>query len=158
MDVSDIEKHYLANRQKLVKRASFRTGSDNWAEDIVQETYERILKYRKSYDGDNPDKWINTILNNCIRDFKNIENGHTVDEFVEEDSDSIQCPHYSEHIMREVYELIDTKSLLSQEILTLFFKYEYTPADIEKLTTHSYSNCHKIVSRFRQELKELYGN
>lgn len=157
MEVPAIENHYRLNREKLVKRMAFRAGSDNYAEDIVQEAYERAIRYAVSFNGADMDKWINMILNNCLRDFKNIENGHTTDMFDEEEAQGIDCPHYSMHVMREVYELIETKALVHQEILNLHFKYEYSPIDISRLTEHSYANCHKVIARFRQELRELYS-
>jgi predicted DNA-binding protein YlxM (UPF0122 family) len=55
-----------------------------------------------------------------------------------------------------VFELITTKSLMQQEILTLFFEQDYKPIDISRCTQHSYSKCHQIIRRFRQELKDLY--
>ena len=157
MDIPTIVEHYNKNRDKYVKRMAFRLGNDAYAEDIVQDAYEKILKYRNSFSGDDFDKWVNTILNNCLKSFKNIENGHTEDEFDEEQSEGYGCPHYSDHVMKEVYELIDTKSESQKEILTLHIRHEYTPIDISRVTSHNYSNCHKTIIRFRQELKELYG-
>jgi RNA polymerase sigma factor (sigma-70 family) len=157
MLVSAIEAHYLENRSKFVKRMYFRAGSIENAEDIVQEAYERALRYNKSYTGENYDRWFNTVLNNCLRDFKNDESGYSADVFDEEEAEGRMCPSYPNHVMREVFELIATKSLVQQEILTYFFKHEYSPVDISRITDYSYSNCHQIIRRFRQELKELYG-
>lgn len=156
MEVSAIEKHYIDNRQKLVKRMKFRTGSDEDAEDIVQEAYERAIRYRRSYSGDEFEKWLNTILNNCLRDNRNMQSGHSADEFDEEEAEGTACPHYSEHVMREVYELIDTKSVIQKEVLTLFFQQEYSAIDISRITEYPYSQCHQIIQRFRNELKDLY--
>lgn len=157
MDVQDIEAHYVANRRKYLKTFTFRAGTPEAAEDIVQEAYERVLRYRHSCSPREADKWIRTVLNNCLRDFKNQEKGHVAEEFEEESAEGTTCPHYEEHVMKEVYELIDTKGPIHQEILHLFFRYEYNAADISRITDHSYSNCHKIIHRFRQELRELYG-
>lgn len=156
MQVCDIEKHYIENRQKLVKRMLFRSGSEEDAEDIVQEAYLRAILYHKSFNGDMFDKWFSTILNNCLREQKNIQSGHSADQFIEEEADGTGCPHYSEHVMREVYELINTKSLVQQEVLNLFFQQEYSAVDISRITMYSYSQCHQIIQRFRNELKELY--
>lgn len=158
MQILDIKNHYLKNRDKLVKRARFRLGNDDfWAEDVVQETYERAIRYKASCDANNFDQWLNTILNNCIKDYRNIENGYMPEYEGDEETDSFSCPHYTDQVMKEIKELIDTKAQVQQEILNLYFKYEYSPADIARLTDHSYANCHKIVYRFRQELRELYG-
>jgi len=156
MKVSSIQEHYEKNRQRLVKRMSFRAGSPENGEDIVQEAYARALKYRLSYNGDMFDKWFSTILSNCLRDFKNAEMGHSAEMFDEGDAEGTQCPSYPNHVMREVFELIDTKSLVQQEVLNLHFKQDYSAMDISKITDHSYANCHQVIHRFRQELKELY--
>lgn len=158
MEIPEIEKHYVENRLSALKRMMFRSGgSIHDAEDIVQEAYTRVLKYHKSVEPANFDKYFNTILNNCLRDFRNAENGHTADMFDEEQTEGVNCPLYSEHVMQQVYELIDTKALVHQEVLNLHFKYEYNAKDISNQTEHSYANCHKIISRFRKELKDLYG-
>lgn len=156
MQVSDIEKHYVANRKKLVNRFRFRSGTEEDAEDIVQEAYERSLRYYKSYSGNEYDKWFNTILNNCFKEHKNAQNGHSADHFDEEEAEGTACPHYSEQVMREVYELIDTKSVIQQEILNLYFQQEYKAIDISRVTSYPYSQCHQIILRFRKELKDLY--
>lgn len=156
MLVSEIEKHFREFRPAFVKRMYFRSGSHEGAEDIVQEAYCRVLKYKDSFVADEFSKYFNTILNNCLRDWKNQENGHTNDLFDEELAEGTACPHYSEHVMKEVFELISTKSVSQQEILTMYFKYEYPAIDISNATAYSYAHCHKVISRFRQELKELY--
>ena len=156
MELSAIEKHYVSNRSKLVKRMFFRSGTLEDAEDIVQSAYERAIRYRQSYVGNEFDKWFNTILNNCLREQKTIQSGHSADVFDEEEAEGTACPHYSEHVMREVYELIDTKSVIQQEVLRLFFQQEYSAIDISRITLYPYSQCHQIIQRFRKELKDLY--
>lgn len=156
MQVSAIETHFLANRQRLVKKMFFRAGNMEDAEDIVQEAYYRALKYARGYDGEHFDQWFSTIINNCLRDQKNMQNGHSADLFEEEEAEGTACTHYSEHVMREVYELIDTKSVVQQEVLKLHFQQEYSPIDISRMTDHSYAKCHQIILRFRNELKDLY--
>ncbi len=156
MNLQQIEQHFLANRQRYVKKYTFKAGTPEDAEDIVQEAYCRLLKYHSSFHGKEFDKWFNTILNNCFFDLKNEQAGHAADLFDEEEAEGVQCPHYSDHVMREVYELIGTKSLVQQEILMLHFQQEYTPIDISRCTEHSYANCHQVIRRFREELKGLY--
>lgn len=158
MSIPAIEEHYRQNRQKLVKKFSFRAGSPEGGEDVVQEAYARAIQYKESCNDERFDQWFSTILNNCLRDFKNEERGYVQeDEDEEEVAENPHCPHFPERIMREIYELIDTKSLTQQEVLNFYFKQDYTAADISRVTEHSYANCAKIISRFRQELKDLYG-
>ena len=158
MNVPAIEKHYILNKDRLIKRTSFRIGGNfHGAEDIVQTAYERAIRYINSFDGDVFDKWFNTILNNSLREYQNIERGYVQpDENSEEFTDAEGCPHYPQHVMREVYELINTKSEAQIEVLNLFFKQEYSAIDISRISSIPYGTAHQIIQRFRNELKELY--
>lgn len=157
MQVSDIEIHYRENRGKLVKKLIFRAGSEEAAEDIVQEAYYRALKYFGSFNQtENFNKWFSTILNNSLREYKNVEKGHTNDEFEEEEAEGTPCPSYPNHIIRDIFKLIETKSNVQKEVLSLHFKQEYSPIDISRITDYSYANCHQIIQRFRNELKQLF--
>lgn len=151
-----IEQHYLDNRQRLVKKLTFRAGTPEAGEDIVQTAYERAIRYRRSCDPERFNQWFAMLLNNALRDYKNEERGYTQLEDGEEESDDTGCPHYPEHILREILELIDTKSEVQIEVLTLFFRQGYSAIDISRLTEHSYAKSHQIIQRFRNELKDLY--
>lgn len=153
---SDITEHYVANRQKLVKRMSFRAGSTEAAEDIIQEGYYRALKYYASFNGDNLDRWIGVIINNALREHKNQEKGYTPVEYDELDMEGTPEINYPRHVMREVFELIDTKSPVQIEVLRLYFQQEYSAKDISELTEYTYAKCHQIIQRFREELRTLY--
>ncbi len=152
-----IHKHYTECSVRLMKRLYFRAG-DVWsAEDVLQESYARALKYWGSFNGDNFEKWFNTIMNNSLREFKNMEKGYSAIEYDDELGEGTACPQYHARVMAQVYELIDTKSLVQIEVLTLYFQQEYTARDISHVTEYSYSQIHQIIQRFRNELKDLYG-
>ena len=156
MAIPAIEQHYIENRQKLVKRMTFRAGEQWSAEDIVQEAYTRALMYWRSFDGSNLDRWLNTILNNTLREYQNSVKGITNVEFDEEEADGVSCSSYSGHVMAHVYHLIEKKSDVQKEILMLYFHQEYTAIDISRITPYTYSQIHQIIHRFRNELKEMY--
>lgn len=157
MDFPQIEQHYIANRQKLVKRVTFRVGSSAAAEDIVQTAYERAMRYLKTFKGEHFDRWFTTILNNSLREHQNIEKGYVYrDEEDEEVADNLACPHYPARVMAEILQMIDGRSPDQQEVLTLYFHNEYTAIDISRITPYSYAKVHQIVQRFRNELKEIY--
>lgn len=151
-----IEKHFQESRLKVLKKLAYQVGTPEGAEDVLQEAYYRALKYFSSYDGRNFDFWFNRIVRSCMIDYKNQEAGHFADEFEEESAEGTPCPTYPDHVMREVFELIDTKSEVQIEVLTLYFRCEYSATDISKITEHSYAQCHKIISRFREELRQLF--
>lgn len=157
MDSTLIEKHYRANRAKHVKWLTFKSGSPEAAEDIIQEAYFRALKYYGSYRAeDDFNRWFSRIVLRCLIDYMNAEKGHTDEEFVEELTDGTSCTQYTDHVMRDVFDLIGTKSLVQQEVLGMYFRLEYTAKDISQITEYSYAMCHKIISRFREELRTLY--
>lgn len=156
MSVFDIETYFRENRQKQVKKMTFRAGSPEAAEDIVQEAYCRAIRYGDSFTGDNFNGWFSTILNNCLREFKSAEKGHIAEEFDEEQADGVSNGNYPRKVMNEVKELISEKNSLHQEVLTLFFEHEYTAKNISEVLDVRYSKCHQIIQRFRNELKERY--
>jgi len=156
MAIPTIEEHYVTHYSKLVKRMTFRAGEQWSAEDIVQEAYTRSILYWKSFDGTNYDRWLNTILNNCLREHKNAVKGITTVEFDEEEAEGVDCSSYSGHVMAHVYQLIEQKSDVQKEILMLYFHQEYAAIDISRITPYTYSQIHQIVQRFRNELKEMY--
>ena len=157
MSIPSIEEHYNKNRQRLVKRMTFRTGDEWSAEDVIQESYLRALKYFNSFDGEDLDRWMSVIITNCLREHKNSEKGYSPIEFEEDDYEGEESSEYSRHVMKDIYTLIETKSEVQKEVLRHYFALEYTAKDISEITAYSYSMCHQIILRFRNELKELYG-
>jgi len=107
MQVEAIEKHYVTNRQKLCKRMSFRAGSPQSGEDIVQTAYERAIRYRRTCDPLRFDQWFSMLLNNALRDFKRAEMGHASWDAEDEEATDTNCPHYSERILKEILDLVE---------------------------------------------------
>jgi DNA-directed RNA polymerase specialized sigma24 family protein len=152
-----IENHFIENRQRILKRMTFRAGGPEAAEDIVQTAYERALRYYKTCDLERFNQWFAMLLNNALRDYKNEEKGYSNIEVDEDENVPISCPHYSERIMSEIYELIETKSEVQIEVLTLHLQHGYRAVDIARITDHSYAKCHHIIERFSNEIRELYN-
>lgn len=102
------------------------------------------------------DRWFKTILNNALRLHKNNEKGYSAAEYIEEESEGMPSSQFEDRIVEEIYELIDTKSVMQIEVLTLYFRHGYTAKDIEHITEYPYWSTMKTIQRFREELKELY--
>lgn len=154
MNYKPIEEHYNAMRSTYIKRISRRAGTPEAAEDVVQEAYARALKYSYSFIGGDLDKWMSTIIGNALRDYMNMERGHSGVDWSEEETAPEELAPAA--MKREVLELISTKKDDHREVLEMFYKQEHSAMDISQLTEHSYAKCHKIIQRFREELKELY--
>lgn len=157
MHIPAIEEHFLQHRDSYAKRFGRRVGVPELGEDLVQEAYARVLKYQTTFNGEDFDKWFRTILNNCLRDYRNEEKGRIPVEFDEEEHDGLPNHDYPRHVMRDIFKLIFTKSEVQQEVLNLYFKQEYSAIEISQITEHSYARVHQIILRFRQECRELYG-
>jgi RNA polymerase sigma factor (sigma-70 family) len=157
LSLERIEKHYQDCRERIVKRITFRVGSVEAAEDIVQEAYYRIIKYRDSYHRGRPlDNWFSTVLRNCISEYKNKERGQPQpdeDNDVDDVASSVEL--YAEYY-KDILELIQTKNTEQRIVLEYYFVNQYSPLDIANITEFNYKRVHKMVERFKKELKELY--
>ena len=153
-----ISNHYKENRQRLVKFMRYRAGDEFAAEDIVQEAYTRAIQYYDSLsDEDSFGKWFSQILSNALKDYKRQERGHIADEFNEEYIEGQECTFYSDKVMEEIYQLIDTKSVAQMEVLNLHFKHGYSAKDVASISNTNYSTARGIIAAFRKELRDLYG-
>jgi len=67
-----IDQHYAEHRDALLVRAKRKVG-EFWAEDVVQDTYERAYKYweRIPIDFVGTNSYLQFMLNNRIRDYQN---------------------------------------------------------------------------------------
>lgn len=157
MNVNTIfETHFQEQRPKIVKRLTFRAGTPEAAEDIVQEAYYRALRYFNSYNGQDFNAWFARIVFRCFVEHKNNEKGYSTDDPENDVEEAAPCTIDYRAVLGEVFDLINTKSEVQIEVLTYYFKYEYTAIDISRITPYSYAQCHKIISRFREELRQLY--
>lgn len=156
--IETLELHYRKNFSRLVKKFSYRAGSVQNAEDVVQTAYTRALQYLSSFDEGKSslDKWFNRILNNSLKHFKNAERGAAHDEFNEENVDGYPDSHYDKSVWREIVTEINSYSDPSKEILVLYFIHGYPPRSIVKVTNDGYKNVVTILDRFKRKMKERY--
>lgn len=151
-----IESYYLENYNRIVKRLKFRSGTLEDAEDIAQEAFARALKYAPKTDIKDFHRWFSLIVTNALRDHMNASQGFVYSEEDVLEEGSIDCSGYSKRVMKEIYELIFTKSENQIEILTLHLFEDCSAKDISEVTEFSYAQVHKTISRFREELRQLY--
>lgn len=153
-----IEDHFKANYGRLLKRMTFRSGTEWDAEDVIQEAYCRALKYFKTYDGKHLDQWFSTILNNTLRDYKRSEKGLNTVSLEEDELDGVACSSVPDRVMFEIAQRINQKPPDQQEVLHRYFMEGYTVREIHEITGYSYEGAFKLVKRFkRNELEGRYG-
>lgn len=151
-----IEKHYVDNRQKMLKKLTFLTGGHHQAEDVLQESYYRALKYSDSCREGEFNRWFSMIVTNCLNDFRKEESGLSYLEENEDLEELINSSITSDQAVKEIYKRIQNKNEISRHVLTLHVGDEYSVKDISKVTPYSYSQIHKIVQRFREEVRKMY--
>lgn len=155
---SKIEKYYRDNYTKFIKKLTFRAGTVWAAEDVLHSAFERAIRYSNSCDPERFPQWFSMILNNALRDYLNEERGYSPLEELVEEPETMECPHLPEQVRREIFELIDTKSVDQVEVLSLHYKQGYSAIDISRITSHTYAKSHQIISRFRAEVQQLYAD
>ena len=127
------------------------------AEEAVQEAYARAWEHRKVFDPGvkSFEKWFNGILNIVVMEQKREEKGKNDQEL--EDVEELTIPtelneaKFIDTVMKEIDKFDEDKA----EVLTLWFKYEYTPREIKEVVSMSPSNIRKVISRFRNDIRVI---
>jgi RNA polymerase sigma factor (sigma-70 family) len=150
-----IEKDYRKNFSKYVLQMTFRAGSVADAEDIINDAYERAIRYSNSFkeDGDY-NTWFGRIRYNCLKDHRKKERGVAVVEFDEYDFEGTDCTQFTDEQRVQIQKLLETKSPEQQEILHLHFNLNYSAMDVCAVLGTLYPATHQCIRRFREELKE----
>lgn len=147
-----LEVYYKANFNKLVKRYKRPLGSEQAAEDVVQESFCRAIKYIDRWDSTQLfEPWFVIILRNAFRDKLNEDRGIVFEEIDEFDFPSkIDTRDYQE--LREAIEhQISKEREDKQEILNLFFFVGYTGQEISEMTDFKPGAIRKTVHDFKRK-------
>ena len=153
-----IHEHYLKNHKSLIHKFGWFCKNEYDGEDVVQDAYERAMKYYKE---DNPplnfEHWFARILYTAMLDHKKKEFGQSM-EYEEEEYDGIPCQQYNQELTKQIYDFILTKPEDVRETLYYHFKYGYSALDVHSIVGGPYITTAKRISKFREELKERFGN
>lgn len=158
-----IEAHYKTHYNKFVNIAARRLSNNRaWAEEAVQEAYERLIKYIHTNESDTIDGLFVKVFHNAVNDKFNSEmRAATV--LSEEEEDILQikgvfeCEYFltKNILMNEVTHVLNSKH---REVLRYYYLFGMDYRDINQLVTDVTSaSCRKIVSRFTEEMEEKYG-
>lgn len=155
-----VNDHYRKNFSTLVKKLSYRAGTEWDAEDAIHDAYERALRYFRSF---NPDKstfgaWFSRILVNALKEHYNRNMGRTGNdlEFDEEIAEGTPCEHYPRKVREEIENRIGGRKEHISEILYLYFVNGYAAIDISRMVESSHVAVSQTIFRFREELRKDY--
>lgn len=155
-----LEKFYRDNYNILVKMTSNRVGGMENAEDVVQEAFLRAVTYLDTYDPDRVkfSTWFNPILKRAMYDFKRVETrqGMALQSYEEEATEELPWDAESEAIQEEIRKLIESKPDNHRAVLSLAFLQGYPRRAIVEITDEGAENVGKILTRFKNELGEIY--
>jgi RNA polymerase sigma factor (sigma-70 family) len=125
----------LSDPAPLIKRvyayAAYRLGDGPDAEDITSETFERALRYRKSYDPKKgePVAWLLGIAKRCI------DGGWSKTEYATEDVDSVDTTDVEEETIRRltVSRAVAELDERDRELIALRYGADLTARQIAEL-------------------------
>lgn len=150
----ELREYYSVNFDKLVKRIYRSCGNFHDAEDIVQEAFERALKYKETCK--EVDKWFNTILRNTYKDYiKRIMSWPITKPL--EDSVSDLEPIITNDMQLSTISLIFKEVSKEPEpnatVLYLHINLGYTSGEISHLMENlSAKKIDNIISYFKRKL------
>lgn len=151
---------YETSSDMYIKRMYYRTKNILDAEDIVQDAFERALRYYDSYSsrGDgNLTAWFETVLTNAQNDhMRNQRRLGMTTEYDEELDTPVEMDEWGEDMIKRVKALLVTKNPEVRSVLQLYFFSEYKPREIGNVVELSPANIRKIIERFKKELREGY--
>lgn len=146
---------YVGSRNRLINRVSRAVGGKVNAEDVVQEAFGRSLQYEHSFDPSYRSftKWFNTILNNCVHDFRKQERlGGMV---LEDLSDPLERTAYHEEMVRKVLDAMSDSP--AKEVLSLYFIKDMDPGEIAEVTDLTPRQVSHQVYTFQRQMRAEHG-
>lgn len=162
-----IEQHYKDNQKALCLKIQKRVFDPQDIEDIVQEAFTKALKFSSAFKEEgNFNAWFGIILDNCVKDYRaeflynKIGMGHRDVEELDEDNFPIDCRELDLDwiTVKKIMEDIGVKAPSQQEVLRLYYFFDYKPEEIKFLTQdYSLSSIKSLVKRFKQEVISKYG-
>tara|TARA_B110000014_G_C19590119_1_gene313357 strand:+ start:45 stop:533 length:489 start_codon:yes stop_codon:yes gene_type:complete len=158
--VKNIEGCYAKNYKAFIKQAHGIIKDHHDAEEIVQETFVRALRFKHSFneDGDMT-KWIKTILFRCAMNHLNENKMQGMSRGVEEediftDSDADYKGLLSSEVSKMVERISDPKK---KQVCYNYFIIGNPLRHVAKCSGLGYNNTAYIVKAFKTDLKKVYS-
>lgn len=150
MEEIEFNKFCKENYNKQVNKIKrILRGDEATALDIVQSSYEKAWKYRKSFNPkkSGPVQWFNSILYNTMRDEINIQQLEKIDLLFEEFNEFSLESHINE-----------VSNSTHRTVLKLALQKGYKGREIQRFMGPDYTSgdTRKIVFRFKEKLKEEF--
>jgi RNA polymerase sigma factor (sigma-70 family) len=155
----------LARPERLVRRVyaytAYRLGDGPDAEDATQQTFERALRYRDTYDADKgePIAWLLGIARRCIDDVVKARPGHTELEVDLPDAGDLEPRAIGRLDLRQAVLSLDERS---QELIALRYGADLTARQIAEVLGERTNTVevalHRALARLREQLGGVPGD
>lgn len=150
----------LARPEKLVRRVyaytAYRLGDGPDAEDATQQTFERALRYRNTYDAKKgePVAWLLGIARRCVDDVVKARPNHSELEVDRADAGDLEPRAIGRLDMRQAVLSLDERS---QELIALRYGADLTARQIAELLDERTNTIEVALHRALARLRELLG-
>lgn len=155
---NDIEQHYRHHRDLLVSRYTRAAGSHHAAEDIVQNTYVKMLENSEGIR--DVGAVLQTRLNQQFAEYKRKEQAgglvyeSNIDKY--EDPYNLEKMVIHRDLLEKIADQMNLKKESHRDILRMAFLHHMMPREIADCMPQSVDNIKQIMSRFRVEAKEMF--
>jgi RNA polymerase sigma factor (sigma-70 family) len=157
----DFERVYAEHAQGLLGFLAYRTGDRALSEDLLADTFERVLRTRVRFDRRRASEktWLYTIALNCLRDHARRRAAET--RALDRAAEPVHAGAGQE---RDRYDVVNDRDALHQalktlsdderEAIALRFGGDLTVPEIAKLTGEKLTTVEGRVYRALRKLKE----
>lgn len=153
---NDIEKLYREDYKTFHKMAVRKLG-DFWAEDVVQETFERALRYSPTY---NPQlselrTWVSRIFDSVVKKYRS---PLMLEELTEESWITNEGPDNTlSAVIEDFMKDIKGRKENHQQVLYCYFILGMKPKEVTQVVSESIHNVNWIVQEFRRDMRGRYA-
>lgn len=155
--LEQIEEHFITQRKTLVKMAQRRLG-DFWAEDAVNDAYERVLKYQAKFKvGLSMDAYIKRVLDRVLSTYQNDQFPDTeLEDWMWESGELADEMRYKGVLQSVLEDLCE----IEEPGRSCVYLYAVQGEKVEKvsfITGVPVNTIKSCTARFRREMREKYG-
>ena len=156
--IIELTEYYVDQRDRLVKRYSYRAGGPANAEDVVQEAFARALRYIDSYQPEvRPlPAWFNTILNNAWHDFRKEERDQGMIRVDEDVIDNLDNEVFKSELVEKLIAEIDGMKEPASEILRRFILLGYTAKEVVQSSDLNIHTVRKCIADYYKSVRERF--
>ncbi len=156
-DIEAFQMLYQRHKGRVLGYLNSRVATQDEAEDIFQEVFIKLHRYRFKYDKDVPLlPWLYTIVKNTLID--HIRKRETQNKYLQPNHEQVESAPDERGASPPIAEAISELSSLGKkqrQVLELRFDEDLSFEDIAARMDISQTNARKIVSRAIQKLRGL---